>query len=159
MKWVYILGHNKKNIPGPKTIAAPLQVVFTQCTCVRHHGETSEHVRDDVHNHSTVLRHVLTVHWTEKYTKAFLGLPPSLDMRYVPVRLVSMTAFQPWRVLLFKICFYFQTYLQCHISCRAGELTCSTLFYWTLKTCSYLPHCSQGSPASQTFPMLLRLNF
>ena len=83
----------------------PKPFSFTQLTCVSHHGKSSEHVRDNVHNHSAVLRHVLAVHWTEKYTKAFFGLPPSLDMRYVPVRLVSMTAFQPWGVLLFKICF------------------------------------------------------
>ena len=121
----------------------PQPFSFTQLTCVSHHGKSSEHVRDDIHNHSAVLRHVLAVHWTGKYTKDFLGLPPSLDMRYVPVRLVSMTAFQPWRVLLFKICFYFQTYLQCHISCRAGELTCSTLFFfglWKLVLTSPIVH-------------------
>ena len=30
-------------------------------TCVRHHGEASEHVCDDVDDHSTILTHPLSV--------------------------------------------------------------------------------------------------
>ena len=77
------------------------QVVSTQCTCVRHHGEPPEHVRDDVDDDAAVVAHVLAVRLPAIVALYYLKHAAAADLHIsqVPVRLVSTTALHPFRLM------------------------------------------------------------
>ena len=73
---------------------------------VRHVGESPEHVGDDVDDGAAVLFEVLVVDCYGKRKKITFQpaqnldyVSPSLDIRKVPVRFVSMTAFHPFNFM------------------------------------------------------------